>query len=98
MVKEVEGVFNYCQFNRFTVPGDVQRKLGLYTGWPKTYKEGKAMVESLPKEKRFIPYISASRVIVLFPPDADEKEVMESLEFLVKDLKRRWREKLQESI
>ena len=90
---ENEGVFNYCQFGRFNVPADVQKKLGLYRGWGKTAEECKRLFKSIPKEKRKIPYVSASRIVVLFPPDATPEEVIESLEFLVADLKRRWKVK-----
>ena len=87
MVKE-HGHFNMSTFYRLDVPVDAQKRLGIYRGHAKTYTEAKEKYLSIPKEMRKVPYISASRIIVLFPNDANDDEVLQALEFLVESLKK----------
>jgi len=88
---KVDGMFHMPQYMRLDIPVEVQRKFGVFKGWPTNYKDAKQKYQSIPDTQRYFPYVSASRVVVIFPNDATEQEVKEALEFLVKDLKRRWK-------
>jgi len=89
---KTDGYFNMVQYGRLDIPVAIMRKFGVFKGWfVNNYKEGKKAFLSIPKEKRRFPYVSASRVVVMFPSDATEEEVLDALQFLVSDLKRRWK-------
>lgn len=91
-MEKVDGHFTLVQLNRLAIPANIQRKFGIYQGWGGTYAEAKKKYESIPKERRRIPYVLASRVVVMFPSDASKSEVLRSLEFLLADLKERWKQ------
>jgi len=92
-MEKVDGKFHMPQYMRLDIPVEIQRKFGIFKGWPSSYKDAKEKYQSIPKEKRYFPYVTASRVVVMFPSDATEEEVIQALEFLVADLKRRWKVK-----
>ena len=96
MVKKVDGHFNMVQYGRLDIPVAVMRKLDIFLGWGE-YKEIKKKFKAIPPEKRKFPYVMASKVIVMFHPDLTEKEVITSLEFLLSELKNRWKEELQQT-
>ena len=91
---KVDGRFHMPQYMRLDIPVDIQRKFGIFKGWAVNYEDGKQKYLSIPEEQRYFPYVLASRVVAMFPNDATEKEVVESLEFLLNDLKRRWKDEL----
>ena len=88
---KVDGHCNYVQFGRLDIPVDLQRRWDLYRGYAFKYREARQKFLTIPKEKRRIQYVSASRVVVMFPSDATEDEVLDALQFLLNDLKRRWK-------
>lgn len=87
-----EGHFTLVQLGSLSVPVVVERKWGIYRGYTLNYKKDKTSFDTIPKEKRNIQYLSASRVVALFPLDASIDEVVGGLEFLLNDLKRRQKE------
>jgi len=89
---DVDGYFRLVQLGRLNIPVDIERKWQIFRGYPQTYKEAKGMFQSIPDEKRTLLFILASRVVVMFPSDASKSEVLRSLEFLLGDLKERWKE------
>jgi len=89
---EVDGYLNLVQLGRLDLPVSLEKKLGVYKGYSTNYRENKARYESIPKEKRKIPYICASRVIVIFPRDISKSEILRSLTAISKQIETLWQE------
>ena len=90
---EKDGYLRLVQFGRIDIPASVQKAFGVYRGWPKTYAESKEMFKSIPKEARKFPFIMSGRVLVAFPNDATEEEVIKSLELLLITLRNKQNKK-----
>ena len=91
------GHLRLVQLGRANLPVPMEKKLGTWQGYPKTYKEAKEMFAKIPDEKRNISYISASRIFLLYPPNATKTEVLKALEVIINDIKLLWEEETAES-
>jgi len=88
---KVDGTIQHIQYFRLQLNVDIMRRFDWFKGWPQTYEESKDLFKQIPKAKRWLQYVTASRVVVLFPQDSTEKEVLHALELLVSDLRKRWK-------
>jgi len=80
---EKDGYIRLVQFGRVDVPVKILRAFGWFKGWPKTYEEAKKLFKAIPKERRKVPFIMSGRVVVAYPQDATDEEIIKSLELLL---------------
>lgn len=90
-IHEADGHFRLVQLGRINTTSDFERKYGIFRGYPRTYKEGKKAFDSIPSEKKTFPFFCASRIFLMFPSDATKEEILNGVEFILSDLKRKWK-------
>jgi len=84
-----DGYLSLCQLHRLTTTKTFEKKLSIYRPAATTYKENKERFETIPEENRKIPYITASRIVVVYPHDATVEEIKKALQFLLDTLDNR---------
>ena len=82
-----DGHFTLIQNGRLGIPASIEKKWGIYIDYKLGYQKIKQILSSWPETKRKFPFLSASRIVVLFPMDATAEEVLRALEYIVEDLK-----------